>query len=296
MINRSLLHSGSITLLIIIVVRLDATEQFGGHIANLDFGEKSNGGGDNIAFTPGWTTYGHCLQGILASLLSYPAVVGLIARIRIRIGCGGSKRSDAGGSSNSILLTRPSVAMLLLCQLASAVMTIYPTYSLIKRLHKSYDYFAQSSHLNNTTEWILGYVLGVGIGWLVTTLVERSFLVLAGLSSRDEDGNDESKLSIVSKGLSVSESDVTGTARYGFGIASEYKESISPVVVNLVSGLCALILGIFSIGVLLTGVFTARTWNFDEYYGYRSNDDMTAVFVAVYVIVLAAMTFFSLRK
>jgi len=38
------------------------------------------------------------------------------------------------------------------------------------------------------------------------------------------------------------------------------------------------------------------TWNVDVYYGYRSNDDMTAVFVAVYVIVLAAMTFFSLRK
>jgi hypothetical protein len=129
--NIALLHSAAIVLLITLGYRLDATDNFGGNPANLDFGLKGYGDGENIAFTKSSSTVGHFIQGVLASFPSYPAVSGLIARV-----FGNKSRHEIDGSSSNYLFSRPRLSILLFCELLSACMTIYPFYSLVKRFNK----------------------------------------------------------------------------------------------------------------------------------------------------------------
>eukprot|EP01083_Nonionella_stella_P121360 364580_1 len=164
-----------------------------------------------MAMTNSATTLGHCLQGFLASFLSFPAIVGIIARLA-------AKRSTDSTNSvaNSILASAPSVPLMLTLHLAQACMTIYPSYSGIKRFIKSSESFSRTSHMNNTTEWILGYFLGVGIGWCLTVLLQCYLYKSGGLNTsgahlicggNDDEArvNDESKISSVIEMLKISD-------------------------------------------------------------------------------------------
>ena len=282
-ISISILHSSGVVILVSLAIRLDATDHFGGSSANLDFGVKA-GDGENIAFGPSFASFGHCVQGVLASFLSYPAVAGVIARI-----CG--LRSS---SYPSFLLKKPNIYVLLFCQLVSALTTIYPPYSLIKRVMKDVEEFSVTSHMNNTTEWVLGFVLGVGIGWFVTVLVQKYFVELSGLREQNENG----RLSQISAQLTVSEeSNLGGNVEYGFGKSSEYKSMAPSIVYSIVSILSTLLFSLLSVASLSTGVLIGLTWNFEEEKWVDKLDrDMTFVFVCVWLAVTVAFTWFASKK
>jgi len=291
-INISLLHSSGLILLFTLVIRLEATDQFGGYPANLDFGVKGYGDGDNIAFGVNFASFGHCVQGAIASFLSYPAVTGAIARV-----CGSqSTESDDRREKSSFLFKRPSVYVLLLCQLISACMTVYPSYSLIKRATRDLEEFSRTSHLNNTAEWVLGYILGVGVGWLMTILVQKRFLRLAGLAG-SEDDNDNGELSQVLAVLSISESALEGNIDYGFGKSSEYKAMASSTVYSVISILSTALILLVNITSLMTGLLIGLTWNFAEVAVKDKIDlDITSVFVGVWFGVTAVFTWFASKK
>lgn len=284
--NIALLHAAAIVLLIVLAVRLDATDQFGGYPANLDFGLKGYGDGENVAFTRSSSTVGHFVQGVLASFLSYPAVAGLLARVF------GSR-----DGTSKFLFRQPRMSLLLFCELLSACMTIYPAYSLIKRFNKDSVDFARTSHMNNTTEWVLGYVVGVGLGWLVTIWVQRSLLTLAGLFSPRENGTPDNNIMRVVSALTVSESEVDGDAKYGFGMSSEYNEKNPTKGYRAVSVLCSTLLLLLSITSFLTGVFIGLTWNYQqEELVQKVNKEITASFALLWVIVTFFMTWFASKK
>jgi len=288
----SLLHSSGLILLVTLCIRLGATDQFGGHPANLDFGIKGYGDGDNVAFTLNFASFGHCIQGALASFLSYPAVTGLVARV-----CGSkSEGIDHARATSSFFFKIPSVYVLLLCQLISASMTVYPSYSLIKRAMKDLEEFSRTSHMNNTTEWVLGYVLGVGVGWLVTILVQKHMLRLAGLTGSGQE-NDIGKLSQVSAELTVSELNFEGNVEHGFGKSSEYRTMIMPIVYFIVSIVSTLLLLLINITSLVTGLLIGLTWNVEEEaVKDKIDQDMTAVFFLVWFVVTGAFTWFASKK
>lgn len=291
-INIALMHSAAIVLLVTLGIRLDATDNFGGYPANLDFGLKGYGDGDNVAFTRSSSTVGHFVQGVLASFLSYPAVAGLIARV-----FGAKSRNGVSGSMPSFVFRRPRLNLLLLCDLASACMTIYPFYSLVKRFVRDSTDFARTSHMNNTTEWVLGYVVGVSLGWLVTVWLIRTFLRNAGLSKTLENENYESKIRRVASALSVSESDVLGNVQYGFGVASEYKEVIPSNFYGIVSVISSILLVLLSMTSFLTGMFIGLTWNYqEEDLAQKVNKDVTVSFALLWVIVTFFMTWFASKK
>lgn len=290
-INIALLHSAAIVLLITLGIRLDATDNFGGNPANLDFGLKGYGDGENVAFTQSSSTVGHFVQGVLASLLSYPAVAGLIARL-----FGGKSRDNLSGNVPAFLLRRPRLSLLLLCDLASACMTIYPFYSLVKRFMKYSTDFARTSHMNNATEWVVGYVVGVSLGWLVTVWLVRTFLRSAGLS-KNLGENYDSKIRRVASILSVSDNDVVGNVQYGFGVASEYKELIPSKFYGIVSATSSILLVLLSMTSFLTGIFIGLTWNYqEEELVQKVNRDLTVSLALLWVIVTFLMTWFASKK
>lgn len=301
-ISIALFHSSAIVIAFILTYRLGATEMFGGAPQNLDFGPKSYGDGINVAFTTSSTTFGHCLQGFLSSFLSFPAIVGILARLP------GKSRSS---NTYSILLAKkPSIFLLAALQLTSACMTIYPSYSLIKRLVKNAKSFSRTSHLNNTTEWVMGYFLGVGFGWCTTVLVQSYLLTLSGLNTRglmcvcldcgnDCGSNEEAEMNYeinISKVMDVltvlsetEESSPNTTHKYGFGNVQEYCCISSPAVVRyskLVTTLRTLLLMLLSVSTLLTGIFIGITWNWN----------ITVLFTGIYVGITIAAVWFSTGK
>lgn len=315
-INITLLYSSILILAIIIMVRIDATDIFGGHKQNLDFGIKSTGTGDesNIAMTNVATTYGHFLQGFLASFLSFPAVVGLLARLpnsylnRESYANPDSTNTPSNSRYSMLLGSSPKFSIIILLQLAAACMTIYPSYSGIKRLIKSSESFSRTSHLNNVTEWLLGSLLGIGIGWSTTVSIQCYLFKLGGMNVRnsfsvvfgcgkDSDArerNDESKLPLVMSMLEVEEGSTS--RRYGFGKANEYEcintATSSSKVASIIS---AILLIVYSIGTMLTGVFIGMTWN----YGIKESpvdQNKIAGFVGIYVLITVAMALLGTRK
>jgi len=291
-VNIALMHSSAIVLLVTLGIRLDATENFGGYPANLDFGLKGYGDGENIAFTKSSSTVGHFVQGVLASLLSYPAVAGLIARV-----VGGNSRRDVVGSSCAFLFRTPRISLLLLCELASACMTIYPFYSLVKRFMRDSTDFARTSHMNNTTEWVLGYIIGVSLGWLVSVWLVRTFLREAGLSKNAEHESYDSKIRRVTSILSVSALDTVGNEQYGFGVASEYRETNLSKFYWAFAVISSILLVLLSITSFLTGIFIGFTWNYQEDDITQKVDvDLTIAFALLWVIVTFFMTWFASKK
>jgi hypothetical protein len=93
----------------------------------------------------------------------------------------------------TIIQRKPNLNMLLFLHLLVAIMTLYPTYSMMKRFIKldifilgggnnnnnnnNYQEFIRSSHLNNVTEYLLGYILGHGMGIMSHAFVQRTLLL-----------------------------------------------------------------------------------------------------------------------
>ena len=313
-INITLLYSSILIHAIIIMVRIDATDIFGGHKQNLDFGIRSTGDESNIAMTNVATTYGHFLQGFLASFLSFPAVVGLLARLpnsylNRELYANPNSTNTPSSSRYSVLLgSSPKFSIIIFLQLAAACMTIYPSYSGIKRLIKSSESFSRTSHLNNVTEWLLGSLLGIGIGWSTTVSIQCYLIKLGGMNVRnsfsvvfgcgkdsdERERNDESKLPLVMSMLEVEEGSTS--RRYGFGKANEYEcintATTSSKVVSIIS---AILLIVYSIGTVLSGVFIGMTWN----YGIKESpvdQNKIAGFVGIYVLITVAMALLGARK
>mmetsp|Transcript_5444 Transcript_5444/g.5998 ORF Transcript_5444/g.5998 Transcript_5444/m.5998 type:complete len:394 (+) Transcript_5444:153-1334(+) len=283
--NMVILHSASITLIIFLIARLSATNRFGGWPANLDFGPKISKGeisaDSNLALTGDMDSFGHFIQGFLACLFSFPAINGIFAKMLV---CCRNRGTGTGNDSTgtSFWVKHPNVDILLLLQLSSACMTIYPTYNLIKRLIKDSEYFSRTSYANNMTEWVLGYVLAIGIGWLVSAIVQYKLLSLASLiSSTDE----EAQLELLK---------VEGRDIYGFGSAIEYIDEssqryrrVASTIITITSNLLLILL---SISTLLAGIFYGLTWNYDDSIENFAEDyELVIAFVAVYAAIVIAM-------
>lgn len=244
-----LLHTSAISLFLMLLIRIDATDNFGGSPQNLNFGEKFSSGviseEDNIAFTLTVTTVGHTAQGLLCALMSYPAVTGWLAR--------GGKLS----------YHRHILSLLLLFQLFCSSMSIYPSYSMLKRLHKDYEYFSRTSHMNNSTEWVLGYMLGVSIGYYLSVVIKIRIMEKAANAELNS-VRDQFIAPVVDEYTME-----IGEIKYGYGKSSDYKETMKNSFIyratDTISKVLSLLLSLTS---LLTGIFIGWTWNLE-------NDDTT---------------------
>jgi len=79
--RRWLIIAPSISLLILLFVRLLFIEHFSTDPAALDFGSKyCDPDEPNVSFT-GESSFGHWIQGFIAALFAYPAVSGVLARL-----------------------------------------------------------------------------------------------------------------------------------------------------------------------------------------------------------------------
>lgn len=154
----------SISLFLIILLRLVAApDNFQGDPSNLDFGPKYGiqDGEPNIAFTPEFNSYGHCLQGALAAMLAFPAVSGLLVQL---LTC-----------QWKAWWTECNKTLWSVIKLVACCLTIYPTYNLVKRLVRSGETFATSSFCNNSFEWAFGFMIGLALGNLMTVLAKHAF-------------------------------------------------------------------------------------------------------------------------
>jgi hypothetical protein len=166
---RSLIWAPSVALFFIIVVRLFAgAKDFEGVPENLDFGwkyglvphERDVEDGDelynepaekSLAFVVELNSYVHAIQGFFAALLAFPAVARGFAKPIGALPC-------CGRMAKNIL------------DIAPYALTLYPTYSLIKRYIKAGEAFAGSSFGNNGLEWTGGFMAGLALGDFVTAL------------------------------------------------------------------------------------------------------------------------------
>jgi len=171
-----LLHGPAITLLLTLIARLFAADNFQSQPASFDFGPKygriqSDGSFDtNIAFGPEFNSVGHSIQGLVAALLPFPAVSGLIARKIGRLGMRG-KQATVDFSNVRVVLS--------LITLIYSLLTVYPTYNLFKRINgKGYPAFASTSYANNGMEWSTGYALGLAVGLLLTAITRKRLILV----------------------------------------------------------------------------------------------------------------------
>ena len=151
----------SISLFFVILLRLVIdVDNFQGDPANLDFGPKDGieGGEENISFTNEFNSYGHALQGVFAAMLAFPAVSGLVTQIL-----------TCRWKGWWVVCNKPLWSLL---KLTSALLTIYPSYCLVKRFIRTGDTFATSSFANNALEWAAGFLIGISFGNLISALVK----------------------------------------------------------------------------------------------------------------------------
>lgn len=152
-----------IALFAIIFLRLTAgVDNFQGDPAYFDFGPKYgiDGGEPNISFSNEFTSYGHCLQGVLAAMFSFPAVSGLLTQILTL------------GIFRKTWWTECNKPVWSLIQLMAVCMCIYPIYNFVKRAIRSWEVFASSSYCNNSFEWAWGFLVGLALGNLLTILIK----------------------------------------------------------------------------------------------------------------------------
>lgn len=265
-----LLHSTAITLFLILIIRIEATDIFGGVPQNLNFGQKFSSGElseeDNIAFTAEATSVGHSIQGVLCALLSYPAIAGWLAR---------------GGKLG---YSKKVGYLLLFWQLVSVALSIYPSYSLIKRLYKDAEFFSRTSHMNNTTEWVLGYMLGASFGYFLTVLIKHQII---------KKGNGIN-LSSVKEKFKIPQSVETvenGDTKYGYGKSDEFRSLMSSSICNLFDALSFILLVAFSVATLLTGVFIGKTWDQKDLTSSTPNYEIIGGYAVLWVVSLGLTAF-----
>jgi hypothetical protein len=267
------LHSTVMTLFLILLIRIEANDIFGGGPQNLNFGQKFSSGEiseeDNIAFTAEATSVGHSIQGVLCALLCYPAITGWLVR---------------GGKLG---YSKKVVYLLLLCQLASAALSIYPSYSLIKRLYKDAEVFSRTSHMNNATEWVLGYILGASLGYFLTVVIKTHIIKM---------GNGMN-LSLLLESFKIPESVETlenGEIKYGYGKAVEFRSVLQSSIYKVLDTISIILLVSFSVTTLLTGVFIGNTWYLQELTMSSPNYEIIGGYAIMWVLSLG-FTFFLYR-
>ena len=280
--------ASSLILILTLMIRLFSVGHFGGDANLLDYGPKisKNGpaGKTNIAFEEfDFDTFGHLVQGFLAGFLSYPATVGTISKIAATFrGFVLSSMNRTRQSSKSLLLVKPCMFSLCILQLLQACVTIYPFYSMVKRLR--YTSFSQTSHVNNTTEWCLGNILGVSVGCFVTAILQRHLILGTEI---------EESRKTHAESLEVNQTELHGIVIYGFGKASDYEiVTRFPNILNITRILSFVILGLFSVTTFLTGLFLGLSWNYDEK-DSAVNGGMVALFVCINVAAYTAFFFLS---
>jgi hypothetical protein len=267
------LHSTVMTLFLILLIRIEANDIFGGDPQNLNFGQKFSSGEiseeDNIAFTAEATSVGHSIQGVLCALLCYPAITGWLVR---------------GGKLG---YSKKVGYLLLLCQLASAALSIYPSYSLIKRLYKDAEVFSRTSHMNNATEWVLGYILGASLGYFLTVVIKTHIIKM---------GNGMN-LSLLLESFKIPESVETlenGEIKYGYGKAGEFRSVLQSSIYKVLDTISIILLVSFSVTTLLTGVFIGNTWYLQELTMSSPNYEIIGGYAIMWVLSLG-FTFFLYR-
>lgn len=159
----------AVALMVMLLIRLfSGASVFLGDPKSLDFGwkhgiDEGEEAEKSISFTPEFNSYGHAIQGLFAALLSTPVVMGGLIRL-------------TRGKCKSLLLLVPYA------------LAIYPIYNLIKRWIKSRDAFAGSSFSNNAFEWASGFILGLAIGQLITSICSCLYMfVFRKVQPSDED-------------------------------------------------------------------------------------------------------------
>lgn len=273
-----LLHGSAFVLLLILTARLYGVENFRTQPTNLEFGPKDgiiqNDGSyeENIAFSPRFSSFGHAIQGVLAALLSFPAVSGSLAHLIGRIGMRGS-----------INFNRTRI-VLVITRLAYSLLTLYPTYNLIKRVIKSYPIFATTSYANNSLEWSMGYGLGLALGMLLTNITR--WLLIVFLPQENEGGLeafkrnfDISNEELPNKNgglvdeetvptIVLNQNERVAEEKYVFGKLEEYapntaqsKSCLSVDFSTFVIGFSNFVLGAFTLTTLLCGIFMGKSWN-----------------------------------
>lgn len=277
----------SLILILTLMIRLFAVNNFGGNPSQLDYGPKISkegyAGPTNIAFEElDFDTFAHAIQGFLAALLSYPSVGGFISKMVAVFRGSVVEKEDGTDRKCLVLLVKPSVFALSFIELLRVCMTIYPFYSIVKRLR--YTSFAQTSHANNTTEWCLGCILGVAIGCLVTALIQRHLVLVTKKTQ---------KRNSFAKAFEVREVESDGIVmkKYGFGKSSDFVIR-SPSLLKVVEILSICILILFAVTTFLTGLFFGLSWNYGE--DDKVSAGMVATFVCLNVIIY--MLFFFLSK
>jgi hypothetical protein len=261
------LHSTVITLFLILLIRIEANDIFGGDPQNLNFGQKFSSGEisdeENIAFTAEATSVGHSIQGVLCALLCCPAITGWLVR---------------GGKLG---YSKKVGYLLLLCQLASAALSIYPSYSLIKRLYKDAEVFSRTSHMNNTTEWVLGYVLGASLGYFLTVVIKTHIMKM---------GNGIESFKIPQSVETLE----NGEIKYGYGKAVEFRSVLQSSIYKVIDAISIILLVSFSVTTLLTGVFIGNTWYLQELTTSSPNYEIIGGYAILWVLCLG-ITFFLYR-
>jgi len=285
-----LLHGPALSLFLFLVARLFAVTNFRTQPINLDFGPKygrieSDGSyEENIAFGPRFSSFGHAVQGFLAALLSFPAVSGSIAHLIGRIGMRG--RIDFERSRVILTITT----------LGYSLLTFYPTYNFFKRVVRDHPAFASTSYASNSMEWIMGYVLGLALGMLLTNITRwvlvvryptkyygqlEAFMAKFDLSYVNETLQDrfvEEESVITPQAGSCRRLKMKYKPKYVFGKISEYTatseskccsrscDSILSDIYHvegftIIAIFSKLALVVFTVSTLLSGILMGTTWN-----------------------------------
>lgn len=173
--SRVLIIAPTVSLAILLFVRLLFTDHFLTIPVYLDFGPK-HGDPDrpNIAFTGG-SSFGHWIQGFIATFFAYPAVNEVCARLF---------------RPKPLVLSPPRHWFLLLAEFASSFFTVYPLYNFVKRVMRSPDTFATSSYMNNGCEWAFGGLVGISLGMLFTSMTKKSIVKALKGTNEKSDGDD----------------------------------------------------------------------------------------------------------
>jgi hypothetical protein len=250
-------HASVISLAIVLTVRIFSIELFQTHPANVDFG-----GSSNIAFKQEFDSFFNVVFGSISSFFSYPAVAGLVARVF----------TTAAG--DSLLLKKPNVYILWLCETLSACMSIFPSTYIIGGIAKETRSFSNSNHLRKVAEWLTGYALGATFGMYFSCIVQRIILLISGILGALENihmNADEMILLVETKLAIGAKSDVdtdkdsdTQEVVYGFGKPDEYKGQAVRGIELGARLLTRTAQILFAVTTILDAVFLGSTWFYDR--------------------------------
>lgn len=250
-------HASVASLIIVLSIRMLHIRVFGTHPANLDYGAE-----DNVAFVHKFDSFSNVAQGSASAFFSFPAVVGVIARVF----------TTAVG--DSLLLKKPNVYFIWICETIAACMTIFPSATILIAISRDYGSFSNSNHLRKLTEWLTGYVLGISGGMYFSCIVQRVIFLISGILMALENHNAsaEETIAYVIDKLIVSKVTNSNKERaenetivtYGFGKSYEYGNQVIRLVEFLARWTTTLCQVLFAVSTFLTSVILGTTWYYDR--------------------------------